>query len=67
MDGAMPSNGTHNRKSSQTNGMPLTEYSANPTSPVDISPASFQVPEHFLLPDGFPDVRSSLYLSSASH
>lgn len=36
------------------NGMPLTEYSANPTS--EKTAASSSVPEAFLLPDGHPDV-----------
>ena len=56
MDGAMPPNGINYRRPSETNGMSLTEYSANPAPPVNTSPVSFQVPEHFLLPDGFPDV-----------
>ena len=40
-------NGVHN-------SMPLTEYSANPTS--EKTAASSSVPEAFLLPDGHPDV-----------
>ena len=56
MDDSRITNGTHARKSSKANGMPLTEYAANPTKPVDLLPASSQVPEAFLLPDGFPDV-----------
>ena len=54
-------NGIHVRKSSKANGMPLTEYAANPTNSVDPLPASSQVPEAFLLPDGFPDVNISHY------
>lgn len=42
-------NGVHN-------GMPLTEYSANPTS--EKTAASSSVPDAFLLPDGHPDVRN---------
>ena len=56
MDGVKIISGAHSRKSSKVNAMPLTEYSANPTPPVDKLPASSQVPEAFLLPDGFPDV-----------
>ena len=41
------------------NGMPLTEYSANPTSEKTV--ASSLVPEAFLLPDGHPDVCSSFW------
>ncbi|KAL9001905.1 MAG: hypothetical protein Q9188_005145 [Gyalolechia gomerana] len=38
------------------NGMPFTEYSANPTSRTSEKPhASASVPPEFLLPDGFPD------------
>ncbi|KAL8934903.1 MAG: hypothetical protein Q9216_005676 [Gyalolechia sp. 2 TL-2023] len=49
---AMP-NGT---EPIQGNGMPLTEYSANPTSVTsEKSDASTSVPPEFLLPDGFPD------------
>ena len=45
------SNGVHN-------GMPLTEYSANPTT--EKTAASSSVPEAFLLPDGHPDVSKCL-------
>ena len=48
------SNGVHN-------GMPLTEYSANPTS--EKTAASSSVPEAFLLPDGHPDVSSMKFRS----
>ena len=39
------------------NGMPLTEYSANPTqdTPMKTS-ASNSIPPEYLLPDGHPDV-----------
>ncbi|KAI4101730.1 MAG: hypothetical protein L6R37_004811 [Teloschistes peruensis] len=38
------------------NAMPLTEYSANPSSlPSEKSDASTAVPPEFLLPDGYPD------------
>lgn len=56
MDGTNLLNNVHSRKSSKANAMPLTEYAANPIPPVNKSPASSQVPEAFLLPDGFPDV-----------
>ena len=46
-------NGAHN-------GMPLTEYSANPTS--EKTAASSSVPAAFLLPDGHPDVRKHVPL-----
>ena len=40
------------------NGMPLTEYSADPIStPAEKTPASALLPDDFLLPDGHPDVR----------
>lgn len=48
------SNGTHN-------GMPLTEYSANPSAtPTGRTRTSSLLPEACLLPDGHPDVRSIL-------
>ena len=40
------------------NGMPLTEYSANPTS--EKTAASSSIPEAFLLADGHPDVCNAL-------
>lgn len=49
-------NGVHN-------GMPLTEYSANPTS--EKTAASSSVPEAFLLSDGHPDVCNALHLTLA--
>ena len=60
MDGVRFINGPHSRKSSKANAMPLTEYAANPIPPVNKSPASSQIPEAFLLPDGFPDVSEPL-------
>ena len=40
-----------------SNGMPLTEYSANPSpSPTKKTSASSLLPDAFLLPDGHPDV-----------
>ena len=63
MDGTKLLNGAHSRKSSKANAMPLTEYAANPIPPVNKSPVSSQVPEAFLLPDGFPDVKKPSYNS----
>lgn len=41
----------------QGNGMPLTEYSANPSdAPNEKSNVSDSIPKEFLLPDGHPDV-----------
>ena len=54
---AILANGTHVPQTSTPNGMPLTEYAADPSPTLQKSPASLQVPEAFLLPDGFPDVR----------
>ena len=48
---------THLPQTSTPNGLPLTEYAADPSPTLQKSPASLQVPEAFLLPDGFPDVR----------
>ena len=47
-------NGVHN-------GMPLTEYSANPTP--EKTSASSSVPEAFLLSDGHPDVCNTFWCS----
>lgn len=53
---ALP-NGTKTASPIFGSGMPLTEYSANPTSPPpEQSQASSSVPPEFLLPDGYPDV-----------
>ncbi|KAL8699313.1 MAG: hypothetical protein Q9201_006072 [Fulgogasparrea decipioides] len=49
-------NGTNTAESIHGSGMPLTEYSANPTSSSsDKSSASASVPPEFLLPNGYPD------------
>ncbi|MCJ1357032.1 MAG: hypothetical protein MMC33_007028 [Icmadophila ericetorum] len=51
-------NGVHKSMTPQVNGLALTEYSANVTPPSGKAPkpaASTQVPEAFLLPDGYPD------------
>ena len=41
----------------QTNGMPLTEYAAEPL-PADLRRSSMEhrVPKDYILPDGYPDV-----------
>lgn len=45
--------------------MSLTEYSANPSTPAEVKRNRIKaiVPEEYLLPNGFPDVRLSLSLS----
>ena len=54
-------NGTDTAKPLHGSGMPLTEYSANPsTSPSTKSSASASVPPEFLLPDGYPDVSTAV-------
>ncbi|KAL8750703.1 MAG: hypothetical protein Q9184_006329 [Pyrenodesmia sp. 2 TL-2023] len=56
MDASALSNGTKIAAPIHGTGMPLTEYSANPTSPPSKQPqASSSVPPEFLLPDGYPD------------
>ena len=53
-------NGVHGPAMPQVNGLALTEYSVNITPPserVTKPIASTQVPDAFLLPDGYPDVR----------
>lgn len=59
MEETSMSNGTHTPQTPESNGLSLTEYSANPSPPpgkTTKSTASSQVPEAYLLPDGFPDV-----------
>ncbi|KAA6410492.1 MAG: threonine ammonia- biosynthetic [Lasallia pustulata] len=51
-------NGIHTPQTPEANGLSLTEYSANPSPPPKKTAkftASSQVPEAYLLPDGFPD------------
>ena len=50
-------NGNNTLDSSDSNGMPLTEYTAHPLPTSTAKPkASSSVPAAFLLPDGHPDV-----------
>lgn len=52
-------------------GLALTEYSAAPTPPSERSeripgvPPNWGIPDAFLLPNGYPDVRTSLPSSAA--
>lgn len=48
------------------NGMSLTEYSANPSTPAEVKRNRIKaiVPEEYLAPNGFPDVRFPSFLSS---
>lgn len=54
-------NGTNGetRPETPTGGMALTEYSANPSTPSEEKRARIRkiVPEEYLLPTGYPDVR----------
>lgn len=62
-------NGTTTPLSSKMSGLALTEYTAAPTPPSErtehkppgLSP-KMGVPEDFLLPNGYPDVRFSDFL-----
>ncbi|MCJ1258247.1 threonine deaminase [Lignoscripta atroalba] len=51
------SNGVHTPRTPKLNGLSLTEYTATPSPPSETakSTASSQVPEAFLLPNGYPD------------
>ncbi|MCJ1391020.1 Threonine dehydratase biosynthetic, chloroplastic [Xylographa bjoerkii] len=55
-DGSEP-NGSTTPQTPKLNGLSLTEYTANPSPPTGKTKpkASTQVPEAFLLPDGYPD------------
>ena len=48
-------NGTSAQESTPTTGMPLTEYTANP-SPTEKTTILSSVPTEYLLQDGYPDV-----------
>lgn len=56
-------NGTHTPQTPKLNTLSLTEYTANPSPPskTNGSTALRKVPEAFLLPNGFPDVRVELH------
>lgn len=44
-----------------SNGMPLTEYSANISPVREKSKPSAMVPSGYLLPDGYPDVSDKFF------
>lgn len=56
-------NGATRPVTPKTNGLALTEYSAAPTPPSERGqripgvPPNWGIPEDFLLPNGYPDVR----------
>lgn len=52
-------NGHRGLETPAPSGMSLTEYSATPNTPPDEKQQRIRsvVPEDFLLPDGYPDVR----------
>lgn len=45
----------------KSNGMPLTEYSANISPVREESKPSTTVPPDYLLPDGYPDVSDKFF------
>jgi len=56
-------NGTHTPPMPRMSNLSLTEYTANPSPPSSTpkeKTAAAGVPAHFLLPTGYPDVRSYL-------
>lgn len=55
-------NGLASPRTPKQTGLALTEYTANPSPPSE-SPKdrSSGVPESFLLPNGYPDVRLSIH------
>lgn len=54
-------NGWPEPKTPEMGSLALTEYTANPSPPLKDNPARVRslVPDNFLLPNGFPDVRVS--------
>jgi threonine dehydratase len=62
-DGVNGTNGSVTpRTPKQTSGLALTEYSANPSPPLEnpLSKAQKAIPEAYILPNGTPDVRHTL-------
>ena len=63
-------NGASRPVTPKTSGLALTEYTAAPTPPSERQvrfpgvPPDWGIPESFLLPNGYPDVRSNLLYSS---
>lgn len=62
MSDAPSTNGTATPCTPKLSGLSLTEYAANPTPPSERAetklPEDWHVPEDFLLPNGYPDVRT---------
>jgi threonine dehydratase len=52
-------NGPTTPKTPTRTGLALTEYTANPSPPNEHAKLNFDIPEAFLLPNGYPDVRNS--------
>lgn len=67
MDETPTPNGTHTPQTPKLNTLSLTEYTANPSPPSRRSSSSAlpTIPEAFLLPNGFPDVRLELHKTEA--
>jgi hypothetical protein len=57
---ALP-NGDLEPATPKSNGMPLTEYSANISPTREKSKPSRMVPPGYLLPDGYPDVSEKVF------
>lgn len=61
-----PTNGVTTPTSPKRSGLALTEYTAAPTPPSERAPRvpglppNWGIPDAFLLPNGYPDVRTSL-------
>jgi hypothetical protein len=53
-------NGDNEPKTLQSNGIPLTEYSANISPVREKLQPSTTVPSDYLLPDGYPDVSDKI-------
>lgn len=49
-------NGIMTPRTPKSNGLALTEYTANPSPPSESEKKDHGVPEAFLLPNGYPDV-----------
>ncbi len=61
MTDAPMSDDTETPRTPKLNGLSLTEYTANPSPPSKDTGARVRavLPESFILPNGYPDVRES--------
>lgn len=59
-------NGMLTPRTPKNTGLALTEYTANPSPPAESPKKDHGVPEAFLLPNGYPDVRCAVIEGSST-